>query len=161
MTHPTYVQAHLALLLAQYGERAVVEALAPLLGKSPSELESLLADVRKVGHVRPARSSLKREPGLSIDALLAEHPDKADAIRKLQSRFVNRTLLPELKDVRRFLDRHGQSSSSLKKRDDAFVRVARQLVQLPLSELEAMLTMPTDGPISSLGVISDQILGRK
>lgn len=162
MTAHCFLRVHLSALLAQYGDRAVLETLAPLLGTSLPELEELLADVRKLGHARSKKpKQIPAKTHASVDQLLIEHPDKAEALRELQLRFSNRTLFPELKDVRRFLDRHGEPTSSLKKRDDAFPKVARQLVQLTLDDLLALLASPTDSSQSSLGVISDQILGRK
>lgn len=161
MISKDYLGIHLTLLLAQYGERGVVEGLAPLIGTSVADLQARLYDVQKIGHAQPKRQKGPAKVGASVDSLLAEHPEKANVLRKIQARFVARTFLPELKDVRRFLDRHGQASSSLKKRDDGFARVARQLVHLPKDELEAIVSEPLSSGYSSLGVISDQILGRK
>lgn len=159
MTSKDFLNLHLSLLLAQHGERAVVECLAKLLGSSADDLLAKVADTRKVGYVRSKAAPGPRNSE-SVEALLVDHIDKAQAVRELQSRFEAGTFLPEMKDVRRFLDRHGQSSASLKKRDAAFAKVARQLVQIPLADLESMLAIPADSSFSSLGVISDQILGR-
>lgn len=161
MTAKDYLRLHLSLLLAQYGEPNVLEGLASLLGNTPKELHDRLYDVQKVGHARQKKPKGQVRVGSSVDSLFADHPDKAELLRKIQARFVARTFLPELKDVRRFLDRHGQSSASLKKRDDAFLRVAKQLVGLSKSELEAVATESMSSGYSSLGLISDQILGRK
>jgi hypothetical protein len=161
MTSKDFLQLHLSLLLAQYGENAVLEELSPLLGTSLADLHSRLDDVQKVGHARLKKRVAPSKVGASVEALFAEHPDKADILRQIQSRFVARTFLPELRDVRRFLDRHGQPSSSLKKRDDGFMRVARQLIHLRKDELEAILAEPMASGYSALGVISDHILGRK
>ena len=161
MTPKDFLSFHLSLLLAQYGEHGVVEGLAPLLHTSPSDLQARLDKVHKIGHSRPRKTSQSGNKGAPIESLFAEYPDKADVLRLIQVRFDNRTFLPELKDVRRLLDRHGQASSSLKKRDDGFANVARLLIQLPKSDLEEILAAPAEAGYSSLGVISDQILGRK
>lgn len=161
MTSKEYLSLHLSLLLAQHGETSVLEALASLLGSAPADLKARLDDVRKIGHARPNKREKSSKAVTSIEALLAEHPEKADVLRKIQARFVARIYLPELKDVRRFLDRHAQPSTSLKKRDEGFARVARELVKLPLDELSSILTEQGSSSYSSLGVISDQILGRK
>lgn len=161
MTSKEYLAIHLTLLLSQYGERSVLEGLAPLIGTSVADLQSRLNDVQKIGHAQPKRRKGAAAVGAPVESLLGQYPEKADVLRRIQARFVDRTFLPELKDVRRFLDRHGQASSSLKKRDDGFPRVVRQLVNLPKDELEAIVSEPVSSGYSSLGVISDQILGRK
>lgn len=161
MTSKDYLRLHLSLLLAQYGEHGVLEGLAPLLGTSFNDLHARLNDVRKVGHARSKKRTGPTKIGSNVESLFADNPEKAGVLRKIQARFAARTFLPELKDVRRFLDRHGQPSSSLKKRDDTFARVAMQLVSLPKEELEAILSEQVSSGYSSLGIISDQILGRK
>lgn len=161
MTSKEFLSLHLSLLLAQHGESSLLEALSPLLGSEPADLYARLTDVHKVGHARTKKRTGASKGATSIESLLAEHPDKADVLRKIQARFVARTYLPELKDVRRFLDRHGQPSTSLKKRDEGFARVARQLVHLSPDELQSVLNEQAPSGYSSLGVISDQILGRK
>lgn len=159
MTSKDFLRLHLTLLLSQHGEQSVLESLAPLLGSSADELRLRLADVQSVSRAR-SRSVSGSEKPEPIEALLAAHPEKAQVVLELRSRFEARTFLPEMKDVRRFLDRHGQPRSSLKKRDAGFAQVAQQLVKLPLADLQAMLAMPADTGFSSLGVIADQILGR-
>jgi hypothetical protein len=161
MTSKDYLRHHLTLLLAQYGEPSVLEGLAPLIGQSPKELHDRLADVHKIGHARQKKPKGQVKSGSSVESLIAENPEKAELLRKIQARFVARTFLPELKDVRRFLDRHGQPSTSVKKRDDAFARIARQLVGLSKAELEAVASESMSSGYSSLGLISDQILGRR
>jgi hypothetical protein len=161
MTPKDYLSLHLSLLLAQHGEVSVLEALAPLLGCAPAELHEKLVYVRKIGYASPKKSARLSTGGASIETLFAKHPEKAEVLRKIQARFLARTYLPELKDVRRFLDRHGRPSATLKKRDDSFAIVARELVRLTSDELQSVLSEHGSSDYSSLGVISDQILGRK
>jgi len=160
MTSKDFLSLHLCLLLAEHGESRVLEALALLLDSAPVDLQVRLADLRKIRHARSKKRTGASKGKMSIETLLSEHPDKADLIREIQERFLERTYLPELKDVRRFLDRHGQPSTTLKKRDDGFAIVARQLVLLSQDELRSILSEPTPLGYSSLGIISDQILGR-
>ncbi|XQA78042.1 hypothetical protein ACM9W9_20020 [Xanthomonas sacchari] len=161
MTSKNFLKLHLSLLLAQYGERSILEVLAPLLGLSQTELQKRINEIQKTNNKKSKDRKLPNTSGTSLKNLLAEYPEKAEIILKIQERFLARTFLPHLKDVRRFLDRHGQSSSTLKKRDEGFARIARQLVSLTSQELEAILIEPPASEYSSLGLISDQILGRK
>lgn len=159
MKNNTILRWHVALLLLEYGEDAVVGILADIVGQTPDELQTLLHDINKVGHTKTKKAPTNK-PSVSVHALLESHPEKAAVIKALKDRYDNRTLFPELKDVRRFLERHAQSSTSLKSRVDATPKILRVLINLPLHELETMLSTPSDKEFSGLGVISDQILGR-
>ena len=151
----------LAILSLQHGEQAILASLADLRGQTPDELESMLSELEKVGQVPTKRPPTAKNTGFSIDAVLKEHPAKAELIRALKTRYENRTILTELKDVRRFLERHAQPTKSLKARSEAFPKVVQVLVGLPIGELEALLASAPSNEFSGLGVISDQILGRK
>jgi hypothetical protein len=159
MKNNTILRWHLALLLLEYGENSVVRTLADVAGQAPDELETLLQDINKVGHTKTKKAPTNK-PSVSVNALLESHPEKAAVVRALKDRYDNRTLFPELKDVRRFLEKHAQSSTSLKSRVDATPKILRVLIELPLHELETMLSTPGGKEFSALGVISDQILGR-
>jgi|SRR5687768_12596193 len=151
---------HLALLLLEHGESPVLGTLAELLHQTPDNLEHLLRDINKVGHAR-TKQAPTRKSSVSIDSLLTKYPDKAPFVRELKDRYDNHTLLPELKDVRQFLERHSQSAKTLRSRVNAAPKVIRVLIELPLHELETMLSVSPSQEFSALGVISDQILGRK
>jgi len=161
MKQTEFLRLQLALLTRQHGEHAVLESLAGLRGLSVEDLQSLLLDIEKIGYSKAKRISASPASGLKLESLLAEHPEKADLIRSIKARYDNKTLLSELKEVRRFLDRHGQSTNALKARGEAFTKVARVLVGLPTHELEQMLNAESSNDYSGLGIISDQILGRK
>jgi hypothetical protein len=150
---------HIALLLLEHGESAVLESLGGLVGQAPDNLEKMLHNISNIGHGRTKRAPTTKRLA-SIDALLERHPEKAPLVRSLKDRYDNRTLLPELKDVRRFLERHSEPARSLKSRVEALPKIVRVLIELPIQELEAMLSAPSDQDFSGLGVISDQILGR-
>lgn len=161
MKQTEFLRLQLAILTLQHGERAILESLATLRGQAIADLEAILVDIDKIGHARTKKPPAAKVPGFTIESVLSAHPEKADLIRSIQTRYENRTFLSELKDVRRFLDRYGQPTKTLKARNEAFPKVVRVLVELPISELEVMLSSVPSDEFSGLGVISDQILGRK
>lgn len=82
-------------------------------------------------------------------------------MRQLCARFDNRTFLPELKDVKRFFDRHGRPATVWKSRALAQASLFRVLADASMSELKTLLAEePVGSNVSSLGLISDEILGR-
>lgn len=159
MSTNTFLRLQIGILLAQYSKGAVLDELAIQLDQPVADLQALLSDMQKVGHVRH-KSSIGKRPGTKLETDFGSDPEKAALILRIKERFDNRTILRELKDVRRFLERNGHTTGALKTRSLAFPRIARLLVTLPVADLVAMLAQEPQGEFSSLGIISDQILGR-
>ena len=87
-------------------------------------------------------------------------PAARGLVEKLAHAYEKRDFLPELRDVRRFLESRGVSVSTLRSRSDALLTVLRVLAQQELDELTA-LDKGRSGGGSDLGVITDQILGSR
>jgi hypothetical protein len=154
MISSNYLEYEVALLLAKYGKNAVLHALATKMQLSQEQLELVLKEMpsKKPGSRRPT------PPLESIDQIIQEHPEKASFLRALQRRFQSRTFLPELRDVRRFFERHSRNVATLKSRADSSPRLFQLLAELDLPELEALCLAEQEGGYSSLGVIADEIL---
>jgi len=159
MKNNSILRGHIALLLLEYGKNSVLRSLAELIEQEPYDLEKILDNINKVKTTQTKQTPVAKS-FISINSVLEKHPEKASLVRSLMDRYDNRTLLPELKDVRRFLEKHSQTPKSLKSRVDAAPKIIRVLIELPLQELEAMLSNPPNKEFSDLGIISDQILSR-
>jgi len=156
MTSSTYLEYEVAVLLAQYGKNAVLNALATKMQLSQEELELFLKEIpsKKVS----ARSRKTSATIDSIDEIIQEHPAKTEQLRKLHGRFQNRTFLPELRDVRRFFERHSRDLGATKSRTESFPRLFKLLAELDLPELDGLCQAEPQSAYSSLGLISDEIL---
>jgi hypothetical protein len=153
-----FLEHEVILLLAKHGERPVLAALAGKIGMSADELRDKLAELRKM---KPRASTRKPIHGANdFEAVIAQHPNKAEDLKVLFGRFQNKTFLPELKDVRRFLDRHSQKIGRIKSRADAAPKLAKLLGSLDSSELAGLCHDSEQGEYSSLGIISDEIMRR-
>ena len=124
------------LLILRYGRPKVLQALARLGKQTVEDLErQLLAAEQKL--------KAKRPKPLTIDLLASacrERPEIAEALRALTVRFDNRSFLPHLRDVRRFLDRIGPPSAKLRSRAAAapfLIRALAKLTPEDLSQLSA------------------------
>lgn len=159
MTPQQSLKYHLALLLATHGEKAVLTALADTIKLSQDELERLLIELKELGPRNRRKTTGTKQD--VVELLVTQHPDKAEVLRALSARYRNKTFLPELRDVRRFFEQHSRSIGQTKSRSDALPKLARLLVDLDLGELKALCALPESNEYSSLGVISDQILGRE
>lgn len=161
MKQNDFLLLQLAILTLQHGERAILESLAVLREKTVGDLEIMMVDIEKNGRSSAKKPRATKTSNFSIDSFLSAYPEKATLIRSLKIKYENKEFLAELKDVRRFLDRHGGSTRSLRARNEAFPRVVRVLADLPIISLEEMLGAEPSDEFSGLGVISDQILGIK
>jgi hypothetical protein len=158
MAAAKFLDYEVALLLAKHGKTAVLNALSRKLQLTPEQLEAILQT--PLNDKLPSRS--KKNPfALDLVAQLAqEHPNKAHLLKTLHDRFGNKTFLPELRDVKRFLEQHDRSPQSSKSRAETLPTVLRLLAVLDITELEDLCRANPENGYSSLGVISDEILGR-
>lgn len=157
MTVNQFLKYEVSLLLAKYGRTGVLNALAEKLNCSETELEELLAEINK--HKTAPHVSRTASTSEQLDEVIAKHPEKATQLRTLNTRFQNRTFLPELRDVRRFFEQHSQSHGYLKSRPASFSRLFGLLAGLDSAELDALCKIEPDER-SSLGMIADEILRR-
>lgn len=161
MTAKELVDIDVGLILLRYGRAAVIKALAHQVCVSE---ESLAGEIERLRIAKEVSNSRKKKLGskFNLDSILLGMDDKADCLKRLSERFDNKTFLPELKDLRRFLERHGSSASSVKSRASAQMKLFRVLASFSKEELEKIFSeVPERSRVSSLGLISDEILGRR
>jgi hypothetical protein len=158
MMSATHLEHEVGLLLAKYGKKAVLDALATKVQLPHEELESLLKRMPS----KKSRAHSRKTPiaSESMDDLIREHPAKTPFLRTLHGRFQNRTFLPELRDVRRFFEQHSRTLGAAKSRTESFRRLFKLLAELDVPELDSLCQAEPPLSYSSLGIISDAILGR-
>lgn len=158
MSTSSFVDYEVALMLAKYGKRTLLDALAQKLQMTPNQLEVVLQTPpkeRAIPRVRKEMSSAEL-----VNELAHEHTKKGDLLRTLHERFLNRTFLPNLRDVKRFLEGHARPAGALKSRAGSVDKVLRLLAELDFEELETLCQAQPEGGYSSLALISDAILHR-
>lgn len=160
MTAKELVDIDVSLILLRYGRAAVLNAMAHRVGVSEEEL---VGEIERLRIAKEASTARKKKLGgkFNLAPILVGRDEKADCLKKLSDRFDNRTFLPELKDLKRFFERHGSSASSIKSRASAQTKLFRMLASFGKVDLEKLLAeAPERSRVSSLGLISDEILGR-
>jgi hypothetical protein len=158
MSACSFVDYEVALMLAKYGKRTLIDALAQKLQMTPDQLEVVLQSPPKKRAVSQVRKELSSAD--LVNELAHVHPKKGDMLRTLHQRFLNRTFLPNLRDVKRFLERHARPVGALKSRAESVDKVLRLLAELDVEELETLCQAQSEGGYSSLALISDAILHR-
>lgn len=158
MTPREFLDLEVSLLLLKHGQRSLLHAVARRMRLSDKELELELEKVLSAEHT-PKKKSPPRP--FVLGSVLAGREEKTDLLRQLNARFENRTFLSELKDINRFFERRGKSAPKWKSRVLAQTSLFQFLADLDILELQKILAdHPTGGEVSSLGLISDEILGR-
>lgn len=158
MTSREFLDLEVSLLLLKYGHRSLLQAVARRMQLSDKELRLELDKLLYAEHTSPKKSP---PTPFVLNSMLIGREEKADYLRQLNARFENRTFLSELKDIRRFFERRGKSVPKWKSRVLAQTSLFQLLADLDILELQKILAdHPIGGEISSLGLISDEILGR-
>lgn len=144
------------LLLVRYGRARILQALARLNEQTVEDLETQLQNIAN-------RPKVKRASANAIDLVGAEakaRPEIAESLRALAVRFENRSFLPQLRDVQRFLDRTGASHGKLKSRAAATPIVIRTLGKLAPDHLAQLLLDKTNTD-SDYALLARAIMGPK
>ena len=149
----------LRLLIARHGKARINEALSSM---EDVNLATLDADV-KAYEGRTRRNKVRPRPRKSIDEMIQEaNPENSDAeylIRKLVRAYEDRRFLPELREIKRFLESRRTSAVKFRSRTDALPAVIKALAQAEPDEL-ATLDERKGTRGGDLGIIANQILGR-
>jgi hypothetical protein len=153
-----FLDIDVQILVLRYGRQKVLTALSRLVEQTPAELEQQL---QILGH----KSSVgrKKEPNPSlVDVATSECrglTEIQEPLRVLALAFENRTFLPNLRDVRRFLDRGGASPQKFKSRAIAGPAVIRALSKLPKDELTSLASRDGSSGESDYSLLSRAIMG--
>jgi hypothetical protein len=142
------------LLVLRYGRAKVLQVLARLGDQTLEDLERQLNGIAQ--RIKP-----KRDPVSVMDLVAVQaqaHPDIAEHIRTLAIAFENRTFLPQLRDVQRFLDRIGATHGRLKSRAAAAPAVIRALAKLSPTDLAVLVADKPSGD-SDFSLLARAIMG--
>ncbi len=149
----------LRLLIARYGKTEVAKALS---GIGSTDLTAIKAGVEDYED-GAKRSKAQRRTEKSIEEMVREvnplNPDVAHLLEKLARAYENKEFLPELREVKRFLEARDIPTLKIRSRRNAFPIVLQVLAPCSIDELRK-LDEEKRGSRSDLGIITDQILGR-
>jgi hypothetical protein len=132
---------------------------------------SALLDGRKIPSKAAANSPVDESTGERA-WYCSKHwiPPEKDENKKVEpetnenkkvERYENKSFLPQLKDVQRFLERSRVGPKSLKSRRDALKHVLAALSRLPAEELDRLARLSTGGSDSDYAHLAREIMGRR
>lgn len=160
MSTDNILELEISLLLIKYEYKQVIKVLASLQNVKEEDLKQLIQETKEkkaTKAAKPKRSQINF--GEIIFQITEQYPAKKFRIDQLAVRFENKIFLPELKDVRRFLERKSSKSIFLKSRLGGAKRVFDELGKLTLKELDELIDSD-NGKKSDLSILSDQIIGK-
>jgi hypothetical protein len=148
----------LRLLLLRYGKTRVSDALTKLEEPTVGELESEIATIK----IRKSRGKRKTVSAIEVAAEISrDKPECSQSLQSLAARYENRTFLPHLRDVHRFLERSGTRHASVRSRADAARSVFNSLSRLSADELRKLAESPGTSRDSDYALLAREIMGKK
>ena len=150
-----FLQLEIRLRLLKNGRQKVLSALAELGEQSIEDVEKELQAMEQRG-----RKAKIKPTAIELAALESRGSKEIDEhLRVLAIAFQNKTFLPQLRDVQRFLDRR-EPHGKFKSRNAAAPALFRTLAKLPKEELIS-LTMPDESlEESDYSILARTIMGR-
>ena len=146
------------LLLLRHGRKKLVQTLAALGEQTAEQVES---ELRAAEERKPSKK--RKVPSVSdaVANACRERPDAVELLQLLATRYENRTFLPQLKDVQRFLDRSGVPHKTLRSRSAAGQHVITALCRLSIEELR-QLAARSSSPKgdSDYALLAREIIGK-
>jgi len=152
----TYLQIELRLLLLRHGRRAIVQALAELGEQTPEDVERELAAAHERKKKRKAAAP---SPAELVAKACKDRPEIIELVGTLVTRFENRSFLPNLRDVVRFLDQAGYPHGRLRSRRKAVGHVVKALSQTSTDELRRLNAPPSSSGESDYALLAREIMG--
>jgi hypothetical protein len=160
MTTNDFLKFQLRLLMAQFGRKSVLDALADLSDASPEQLQEEIARLEAAKRTKPPKGEK------ALDELIAALPPMTEELRNLVAQlarlYESRLFLPNLRDAEEFLRRRGAATEKSKSRRNALGPVLKALSEMPASELESLVGqhMNTTGQ-SDYAILANQLMGKK
>ena len=144
------------LLIVKYGYKNILEALSKTKGTSIDEIESLIVSLQKKSAIR---KPTKKKSVMEVAEDVISGAENHASLHKLALKYQNKEFLPQLKDVRRFLERSGIKSNKLKSRLNSTKKVFEFLKGLSKHELESLLTEIPENGESAFSALANEIIG--
>ena len=145
------------VLLLRYGRKNVLQALARTTEQTLDEVQKQLQILAE----RNTTKAKRAKPSIldMVTAHAQTRPDIAEPLRTAALAFENRTFLPQLRDVQRFLERNGTTHGKLKSRAATAPLVLRTLASLPPDELFRLTTAEMGSKDSDYAILARAIMG--
>lgn len=149
------IHLELRLLILKHGRQNVLRALAQLGDQTFEQIEQQLQAIEQ-------KKRTRRPKPTAIDLAAAASKEReaiTEPLHALAVAFENKTFLPQLRDVQRFLDRV-EPPGKLKSRNAAASILFRTLARLPKEELLRLAASDEHQGDSEYSILARAIMGK-
>lgn len=158
MNDQNLIDIEVRLLILKYGLNRIIQALAHVKNLEPEKIEQLIQELEQR---KAQKARLKKITFEEIALRIATtNPEIGPQIIQLSKKYENKVFLPQMNDVRSFLNKNGIEPKSMKSRPEAAKIVFNALSRMPVEELNKLIELSAEGQ-SDLSIIADQIIGKK
>ena len=145
------------LPLLRYGRRRVIEALASVNDESAEALERQISELESKKKTR----AKKPTPSELVAAACKDRPAIEDQVQALLANYENRTFLPSLREVERFLDHEAIRHGKLKSRVAALPKIIQALARMSEPQLKELLEVASHDRGSDFALLANEIMRRR
>ena len=151
-----FLDLDVRLLVVRHGKRRVLEAIASMSNQS---IEGLEDEIRQLEERKKRSGRGVRTATELVDAACQGRLEVHPAVSTLVGRYENRTFLPQLRQVERFLDQAGVKHGKLKSRSAALPKVVQALASLSPAQLEQFTEEGMISGVSEFSLLANEIMG--
>lgn len=154
----TLLELELRLLIARYGRAKVVTVLSRIGKTDLKEVGAAVQDYEESVSRRQSRRKYAQATTEFLQSCENATPEARRLLEILSRAYEDREFLPELRDARDFLRRHGIPATRFRSRQAAFPAILRTLSERTEAELASIDEERRDlrGPMT---IISEHLLG--
>ncbi len=148
------MQLEVRLLLLKHGRQKVLRALGQLSDQSPDQIEQqiqAMEEKRRSRRTKPTVAEMAAKEAKGREEI--EEP-----LRTLAVAFENKTFMPQLRDIQRFLDQVAPTVK-LRSRKAAAPALFRALAKLPKEELDRLAAADDAPGESDYALLARAIMG--
>jgi len=154
----TLLELELRLLIARYGRAKVVTALSRIGKTDVQEIGAAVQNYEESVSRRQGRRRQAQAATEFLESCETSTPEARHLLETLIRAFEDREFLPELRDARDFLQRHGVPAVRFRSRQAAFPAILRTLAERTEAEL-ASIDKERRDPRGPMTIISEHLLG--
>jgi hypothetical protein len=152
-----YLEIDIKLLVLKYGYGPVLKGLAMATDTSLEEIEAM---IRRIAEKKsPKARTLQRKTAIETAEKIISSSPNYELLHELALRYQDKTFLPQLRDAKRFLERHG-IMREVKKRSLAVGPVFEVLATQSQQELKELLADLHPAGTSTFSQLANEIIGR-